>query len=255
MLKPVIKIILRNHIFKIAAALTGLIFIGFFGLIFGFIGGALIDQLRFHLRDKNKLKRFFLKPESIDIHESDKLLNFIEAAALSIVFYLCIKEPAKTEVLSSVSSLYFPEAPANTCESLQDLSQPDFQALAAFFGSKASSEQKQNLNRLINSIGLKPPLLRKLIEAPEGKTARLIAAADFLTFGSTVNNEEPENSKAADYALLGLNQDASKEEIKHVYYNLAAHFHPDSGTELTPEQREITENAFKKISTAYERIK
>lgn len=255
MRRPLFKIKPVNHIFKTAGAIGGLATIGFFGFIFGFTGGALIDQLILHFREKVRLKNFFKQPESIIEIDNNHLQSFIEASAVAAAFFLCTKDSSKIEVLSSIGSFYFPEAPENTNECLQDMPEPDFRALSAFFGRTASAEQKKKLNGLIDSLGLKQLLLHIMSEDPDSKTAEIITAADFMSFSSPADGCLDENSKAADYALLGLGPGASKDEIKRVYYNLAAHFHPDAGADLSAEQRKITEDAFKKINSAYERIK
>ena len=53
------------------------------------------------------------------------------------------------------------------------------------------------------------------------------------------------SSKRDDYEILGVQKDASKEEIKNVYRKLALQYHPDRNKEPSAEQK------FKDISEAY----
>lgn len=57
-----------------------------------------------------------------------------------------------------------------------------------------------------------------------------------------------------DYLILGVNPETPPEEIKKTYYKLASQFHPDSTANLSPEQKHSSEEAFKKIQAAYERV-
>jgi len=57
-----------------------------------------------------------------------------------------------------------------------------------------------------------------------------------------------------DYMILGIDPQTKLEEIKKVYHTLALQFHPDNATHLSETQREASEEAFRRIKTAYERI-
>ncbi len=50
------------------------------------------------------------------------------------------------------------------------------------------------------------------------------------------------------YEILGVDRDASEEEIKRAYYSLAKKYHPD----MNPGNRKEAEEKFKEISEAYE---
>lgn len=56
------------------------------------------------------------------------------------------------------------------------------------------------------------------------------------------------------YRILGVDPDASTDEIKRVYRALAVQFHPDSLHHLDEKQRKTAEEAFIKIREAYESI-
>ena len=56
------------------------------------------------------------------------------------------------------------------------------------------------------------------------------------------------------YRILGLGHDAGKNEVKKVFRMLATQFHPDGGFALSYIQLRETEEAFRRIREAYERI-
>jgi DnaJ domain len=59
------------------------------------------------------------------------------------------------------------------------------------------------------------------------------------------------------YAVLGVSSDASDEQIKQAYFNLAKQFHPDrvQSLETDPDIRQGAEAVFVRIGQAYETIK
>ncbi|WP_319559875.1 DnaJ domain-containing protein [Marispirochaeta sp.] len=89
--------------------------------------------------------------------------------------------------------------------------------------------------------------------------------ADFLRRGLSSAKEEQEeqrippelqhiSARDEDYLILGLNPEASLAEVRKVYKNLAAQFHPDTGKYLSDEQRRTSEEAFLRIREAHDRI-
>ena len=57
------------------------------------------------------------------------------------------------------------------------------------------------------------------------------------------------------YAVLGIQRDASSDEIKEVYRRLVKQYHPDKVQHLGEEFRELAEKRFKEIQEAYLKIK
>lgn len=62
---------------------------------------------------------------------------------------------------------------------------------------------------------------------------------------------EPEKDP---YSILGVGKNATPEEIKHAYRELANKYHPDKVSHLGEEFREIAHKKFKEIRRAYERL-
>jgi hypothetical protein len=56
------------------------------------------------------------------------------------------------------------------------------------------------------------------------------------------------------YEILGIEPGANDQELRRVYYRLAAQFHPDTGADLDQHQLEQSREAFMTIKNAYARI-
>ena len=54
------------------------------------------------------------------------------------------------------------------------------------------------------------------------------------------------------YELLGISKEATKDEIKKKYREMAKKYHPDRYVNSTKEEKEKAENMFKDINNAYE---
>jgi DnaJ like chaperone protein len=63
------------------------------------------------------------------------------------------------------------------------------------------------------------------------------------------------NTDDTHYKILGVDRNASPEEIKKVYRKLAIEFHPDKVAYLGENIRKDAEEKFRKINEAYEKIK
>lgn len=55
--------------------------------------------------------------------------------------------------------------------------------------------------------------------------------------------------------VLGVPRDASPDLVRSAYRRLAAQFHPDTAGSLSDDQREATEQAFKQVQAAYEKVR
>lgn len=69
-------------------------------------------------------------------------------------------------------------------------------------------------------------------------------------------DEKPRESTASapldPYTVLGVARDASAQEIKTAYRNLANKYHPDKVSHLGDEFRDIANRRFKEIQAAYD---
>jgi hypothetical protein len=72
------------------------------------------------------------------------------------------------------------------------------------------------------------------------------------THGS--NRFQEGNSSRDPYAVLNVPKDASQEEIKKAYRELANKYHPDKVHHLGDEFRELAEKRFKEIEEAYREL-
>ena len=54
------------------------------------------------------------------------------------------------------------------------------------------------------------------------------------------------------YTVLGVNQNATADDIKHAYRLLAGQYHPDKVSHLGEEFRQLAEKRFKEIQEAYQ---
>lgn len=211
---------LKNHIFKAGGAAAGLITgLGLFGIIFGFLGGALIDQLTKSLRQKNRLKKFFTGPQEFTKPDSE----LISASAAACVWSKCSEDPFKRSIFEEELHSYLKAVPRCCVETLKEIDSISMPGIEQYFELHADEQIRADVERLKQSCGLN----RKA--------------------------NEPAASEE-DYRLLGLEPGAQREEVKKVFRRLAGQFHPDSGANLSSRQQQLSEEAFRKIREAYERI-
>ena len=57
------------------------------------------------------------------------------------------------------------------------------------------------------------------------------------------------------YEVLGVNKNASPEELKSAYRKLAVKYHPDKVSHLGDEVKKLAEEKFKMVNQAYSNIK
>ncbi len=73
--------------------------------------------------------------------------------------------------------------------------------------------------------------------------------------GENKKNERSASQIDDPYGILGLEPNASNDEIKQAYRRLANRYHPDKVEHLGSEFRELAEKRFKEIQQAYQQLK
>jgi preprotein translocase subunit Sec63 len=66
--------------------------------------------------------------------------------------------------------------------------------------------------------------------------------------------EEAPSSQRSPHEVLGLDRNATSEEIKAAYKRLASQYHPDKVSHLGEEFRILAEEKFKEIQKAYQEL-
>lgn len=69
--------------------------------------------------------------------------------------------------------------------------------------------------------------------------------------------EPPDSGRGPEkdpYEVLGLARDASDDDIKHAYRELAKKYHPDKVSHLGEEFKALAHNKFKEIQAAYQAL-
>lgn len=87
--------------------------------------------------------------------------------------------------------------------------------------------------------------------------------AAFQTYHQSKGNTHNQKDPAADtdsgawdpYLILGIDRNASPEDIKRAYRHLAGQYHPDKVVHLGDEFKELAEKRFKDIQRAYDQLR
>ena len=106
--------------------------------------------------------------------------------------------------------------------------------------------------RVFKTIGQKPPDFQNFYRQSRG-------SSQYNKKSSQKDTHEKErfqggNASRDPYAVLNVPKDASQEEIKKAYRELANKYHPDKVHHLGDEFKELAEKRFKEIEEAYREL-
>jgi DnaJ like chaperone protein len=129
----------------------------------------------------------------------------------------------------------------------------DVQGLCAYYAAVSTGEGRLLLLHLLFEIARADA---EGISRTEEELIRRIAAALGIGEGAfrQVRAEYAREASGA-FAILGVSPDASTEEVRKAYRNLAIQNHPDRVANLGPEFVKVAEEKFKRIQQAYEEIR
>lgn len=57
------------------------------------------------------------------------------------------------------------------------------------------------------------------------------------------------------YEILQISRNATQEEIRKAWHDLAAQYHPDKAAHLGPDLKDLAEKRFKEIQRAYDMLR
>ncbi len=235
-------------------------FLGIYGAILGLIVGHLLDEILTARKNNMNIRDFFISPfESSLPHNQKEPVAFIGLA----VYVLMVFEELSTLYFEKLMFFLKNNGVYTNREAVQ------LRRLGDHIFKSSDSINAVNLIRFINTSSsphTKMLLVRSLFfliqDSPETHARDMaMQKINEITCGMNLEHETLEQIKQEfgirvphDYLILGIDPETKIEEIRKVYHTLALQFHPDNATHLSDAQRKASEEAFRRIKTAYERI-
>jgi uncharacterized membrane protein YkvA (DUF1232 family) len=95
---------------------------------------------------------------------------------------------------------------------------------------------------------------RKRFKYQEGSYQKERQSSFGQTGESSYEEKSTDTGHEDPYSVLGVGRNASQEQIKQAYRQLANQYHPDKVIHLGEEFRELAERRFKEIQEAYQEL-
>ncbi|MBN2050566.1 MAG: DnaJ domain-containing protein [Spirochaetales bacterium] len=231
--------------------------LGIYGAIVGLVLGHFVDMYLKQKKTKSLASVFYTRPESTVLPEREIFLMSAAALTASLGSGDEEKKEHTRELVGGILKVHLSlsmketDAVQEYARRYLETAEADLQGLVKVYKETGFSREAHialvtALLRMEERTGVLPEKTRfilsfsKQIDIPE---------EEFLTLRRHFQGVSQEH-----YDLLGLSTEATTEEIKRTYRNLAAFFHPDGASVLTEKQKEESEEAFLAIKKAYEAI-
>lgn len=240
----------------LAAGLAAGAFGGFFALLAGGVIGALTDELRSQARTDRAIARYLEYPGKA---------NFLEPSpglAAYCALGTLLAEGRAPYPDQGAGGIALGATVARNARRIFRLAEKDIPALDAYCRLAAEAGTGLNADLLAESLAAR--------RGPLGDLPYLCEGLEELALGAGAEEEArrirrilvpgvprtPMPAAAAHdpWAILGLNRDAARDEIKSTFRKLAVQFHPDSVRDLREDQQRQAAEAFMRIQNAYKQI-
>lgn len=247
-----VKSFLRRHGGKTGGILLGLLLrTGFFGPLLGLVLGFFWDEFLEEKQIRRGAREFLMEstPEALNKIPAAERPGFL---IMIIVrhYFLTLKtgragwnrlEPLVTHaVLGCLEKSRDLQRGMERAAALPP--QPPSDVPLEMAGTLIRDDQKQKVVEVL--LGLSPEGDKSL------ESRRFLRRLCGVWDVASPRNDDPDR----EYHLLGLPRSAPVEEVKQTFRTLAAQFHPDTSLHLTETQKSESEEAFRKIRDAYEKI-
>ncbi len=248
--------------FKFIGAFVGYIFLGknLIGAFIGFIIGSVIDRfanvkasVKTNSGDNDDVFAYYKKQSSSSNTDFANMLIALSAAVLR-----ADGKVLKVE-LEYVKSFFAQQFGSNfTVEHLQTLKH-------FVNGGEIPLQQICNDIKLRTQVEVRIQLMHYLFGI--AKADGHVAEAEIKVLRNIANlmavpNSDFESLKNmfyrdvnSDYTVLGIERDATEDEIKKAYRQMAVRYHPDKVAAMGDEYQKGAQEKFQKIQEAYENIK
>ncbi len=247
---------------KILGGLLGVMKGGLSGLLVGVIVGHVIDRVVFRVTGKERTRQLFFTALFGCLGRVNKADGRVTEAEIASAENLMRRlELDDEERRAAIRAFNAGKAPDFDLEGeLQpffaytrvrtDLRLMFMEILfeGAALDGRISAPEQEVLLRVANTLRIPPPIYYAMFNA---------FTASHGPRGYTPGGAVPAGGLDQDYAALGLNKDASDQEVKRAYRKLVGQYHPDRlvSQGLPEEMMEKAKERVRDINLAYDRIK